>query len=225
MITIERKIFGSSQQFGEAYLLGHYLLFWLLTQKIINKIDVKYMHCSRKGCAAIGLLLMIGIVVWFAGAAAAEGFTSGKTHTVDLPLNTSYHCQNFCGPGARCAMTGQQCFTDIDCPGCRPLKAVVMPDNDSGKSVPGMAPGYSSLTGNVFDTFKRLDTDSDAPPAKMQYDGTLDVYSPGSAAAVSQSLFKRRFTPPDDLEYMPKYPTRRSFTNDFVINGPLPANY
>lgn len=49
-----------------------------------------------------------------------ECFESQKTsHTVDLPLNTSYTCQNFCGPTARCAITGHQCSIDAACPGCQ----------------------------------------------------------------------------------------------------------
>jgi hypothetical protein len=41
---------------------------------------------------------------------------------VNLPLTDTYSCQNFCGPTARCSVTGQQCSADIDCPGCNPYK-------------------------------------------------------------------------------------------------------
>ena len=49
-----------------------------------------------------------------------ECFANNTSHTVNLPLNDVTSCRNFCGPTARCAITGQQCFTDIDCPGCQP---------------------------------------------------------------------------------------------------------
>ena len=49
-----------------------------------------------------------------------ECFETSKTsHTVNLPLNTTTTCQNFCGPTARCAITGHQCSSDADCPGCK----------------------------------------------------------------------------------------------------------
>ena len=88
-----------------------------------------------------------------------ECFTSGTvsdktTHTVDLPLNTTYSCQNFCGPTSRCAITGQQCFTDFDCPGCQPYvppltdneKKNIKGNDDAGKLTVGTTPTYSVLT-------------------------------------------------------------------------------
>lgn len=44
----------------------------------------------------------------------------GNTHTVDLPINTNYSCQNICGPPGRCYITGEDCVSDIDCYGCKP---------------------------------------------------------------------------------------------------------
>jgi hypothetical protein len=43
-------------------------------------------------------------------------------HTVNLPLNTTISCKNFCGPKAQCAITREQCTTDIDCFGCTPIQ-------------------------------------------------------------------------------------------------------
>ena len=60
-----------------------------------------------------------------------ECFTSGivesssTSHSVDLPLTTKYSCKNFCGPNARCSITGQQCMADIDCPGCQPYSSSI----------------------------------------------------------------------------------------------------
>jgi hypothetical protein len=44
----------------------------------------------------------------------------GTSHTVNLPINTTYECENKCMPPARCSITGQQCSSDIDCCGCNP---------------------------------------------------------------------------------------------------------
>ena len=44
----------------------------------------------------------------------------GTNHTVNLPINTTFECENKCMPPARCSITGQQCSSDIDCCGCNP---------------------------------------------------------------------------------------------------------
>ena len=44
----------------------------------------------------------------------------GTSHTVNLPINTTFECENKCMPPARCSITGQQCQADIDCCGCNP---------------------------------------------------------------------------------------------------------
>ena len=42
------------------------------------------------------------------------------SHTVNLPINDPVSCKNFCGPNAKCLLTGEQCTSDIDCQGCVP---------------------------------------------------------------------------------------------------------
>ena len=44
----------------------------------------------------------------------------GTSHTVNLPINTTFECENKCMPPARCSITGEQCNSDIDCCGCNP---------------------------------------------------------------------------------------------------------
>ena len=68
----------------------------------------------------------------YEGFNATEG--NDTTHTVNLPLNTTSSCSNFCGPTARCSMTGQQCTSDIECPGCQPN--VSQPQNQYTPNVP-----------------------------------------------------------------------------------------
>jgi hypothetical protein len=101
-------------------------------------------------------------------------YTSGATsHSVDLPLTTSYSCKNFCGPNARCSITGQQCFADIDCPGCQPYSPPLKRetncgppgDNDAGKLTWGQTPNYSPLTSGYGTQETVITSDMNARPA------------------------------------------------------------
>ena len=117
----------------------------------------------------ICLFLFIGILKWFnylvKNNYITECFTQMQpivegpqtTHTVSLPLTTTQSCTNFCGPPARCAITGQQCFADIDCPGCQPIlpnsrkknTTNVPGQNDAGKLTLGVTPQFSKLTTDI----------------------------------------------------------------------------
>jgi hypothetical protein len=76
------------------------------------------------------------------------------SHTVNLPLTDTLSCKNFCGPQAQCAITREQCTSDIDCYGCnpgpKPLDACrtqdVEPYDDAGKLGQNMGLQYSPLT-------------------------------------------------------------------------------
>ena len=79
------------------------------------------MYKNNTLLAIITLILFIGIFYWidllsnngYIVYKLKEGFenvikeSKDTTHTVSLPLNTTYTCQNFCGPTARCSKTGQ----------------------------------------------------------------------------------------------------------------------
>jgi hypothetical protein len=80
------------------------------------------------------------------------------SHTVNLPINDPVSCKNFCGPNAKCLLTGEQCTSDIDCYGCNPdlskLKnpqsacttEEVMPYDNAGKLGQNLGLQYSPLT-------------------------------------------------------------------------------
>jgi hypothetical protein len=76
------------------------------------------------------------------------------SHTVDMPLNTTYGCKNFCGPQAQCAITRAQCTADIDCYGCDPgptrtfpkEESAAEPYDDAGKLGINQSLQYSYLT-------------------------------------------------------------------------------
>lgn len=166
------------------------------------------------------------VVECFTSNPIQEG--SNTSHTVNLPLNTTYSCKNFCGPTARCAITGQQCFTDIDCPGCQPYSpplpksnnSNVPGDNDAGKLTLGVTPQYSPLTSG-FGTQERIITDDMyAQPPKANFG--VDEW--GESFNQTQELFNRRYKP-NQLLYMPNYQPQYSLTGEFIGDGPLPANH
>jgi hypothetical protein len=159
-----------------------------------------------------------------------ECFESGPSseatsHSVDLPLTTQYSCKNFCGPTARCSITGQQCTADIDCPGCQPYSpplpktANIPGDNDAGKLTIGMTPQYSSLTSG-YGTRERIVTNNlYAKPAEADFgvNTWVDQYEQ------EKGLFDKRYKP-NQLPYMPDYPKRYSLTGQFIEDGPFASN-
>jgi hypothetical protein len=191
--------------------------------------------------AVISFILLVSVFKWIdyltENKYIVEGFqqlnnekTSEKTsHTVDLPLTTTYSCQNFCGPTARCSITGQQCFTDIDCPGCQPYVPPlsdnqkkmdkIVGNNDAGKLTVGTTPTYSVLTTDMGTRAKMLMNKkfAKAPSAEYGINVWRDDFNEG------EKLFDKRYKP-GKLEYMPNYPQRYSLTGEFIEEGPLASN-
>lgn len=158
-----------------------------------------------------------------------ECFTNNSsTHNVDMPLTTEYSCQNFCGPTARCAITGQQCFADTDCPGCQPPESsgstnktdCVPGDNASGKLTVGVTPQYSPLTSGYGTNEKIITKDMNGKPAQPNF----GVNTWRKKFDESLGLFNQRYQLKNS-EFMPKYPPMYSITGEFLGDGPLPSNY
>jgi hypothetical protein len=154
--------------------------------------------------------------------------SSLTSHTVSLPLTTTYSCKNFCGPTARCAISGQQCLADIDCPGCQPnippessnrLDNPVPGNNDAGKLTWGVTPQYSTLTTDIGTQAKIINRNKLEQSPKANFVINVWRYS----ADQGQKLFDQRYKP-SGLQYMPNYPTRYSLTGDFIEDGPLASN-
>jgi|LauGreDrversion2_2_1035103.scaffolds.fasta_scaffold01315_2 hypothetical protein len=148
------------------------------------------------------------------------------SHTVNLPLTTTYTCKNFCGPTARCAITGQQCFTDIDCPGCQPYvpplsssSRCIPGDNDAGKLTMSQTPQYSTLTTDIGTRAKLITSNKFSQPAMANFG--LNTWR--TAYDESDKLFNKRYKP-NQLQYMPNYDKRYSLTGEFIDDGPLPSN-
>lgn len=156
-----------------------------------------------------------------------EHFTSGTSDSVDLPLTTTYSCKNFCGPTARCAITGQQCFTDIDCPGCQKVippvtmenTRAIPGDNDAGKLTWGVTPQYSPLTSGYGTRERVVTEDLYEKPAQANF----GVNTWRSVFDQEQELFNKRYKP-SGLTFMPSYPEMYSLSGEFTTDGPLPAN-
>jgi hypothetical protein len=168
------------------------------------------------------------IVECFGTQIVNEDITGGTTsHTVDLPLTTTYSCKNFCGPTSRCSMTGQQCFTDIDCPGCQPYSPPLPPssdcipgNDDAGKLTWGVTPQYSPLT-NGYGTKELIVTNNVYSKPSMANFG-VDVWK--ASFDEGKSLFDKRYVPPNTVPNMPNYPERYSLSGEFIENGPFSSN-
>ena len=152
------------------------------------------------------------------------------THTVDLPLNTTYSCKNFCAPAtARCAITGQQCMADIDCCGCNPgdpdIKSKSTPnvpgENDAGKLTWGVTPTYSTLTTDIGTQAKLFTSNKKKLEPPPQASFGVNTWS--SAVNNGEKLFDKRYKPVG-LKDMPNYDKRYSATGKFKDDGPLASN-
>jgi hypothetical protein len=154
-----------------------------------------------------------------------QGSNNTTSQTVDLPLNTTTSCSNFCSPTSRCAVTGQQCLSDMDCPGCQPNEPAssnsdcVPGNDDAGKLTAGTTPTYSILTTDIGTKATTFTRNKFAKPASPNYGVNIWM----SKFKEENSMFKQRYTPAG-LQYMPSYPERYSLTGDFVEDGPLPSN-
>jgi len=147
------------------------------------------------------------------------------TQTVNMPLTSTTSCQNFCGPNSRCAITGQQCMSDLDCSGCQPSGpvpssasgATVPPNDDAGKLTVGVTPTYSPLTSGFGTHATEIQPGSYVRPAQPNF-GTNTwkaMFQQGEA------LFNQRYAIPD---LPPVFPKRYSLTGDFEEDGPFPSN-
>lgn len=199
--------------------------------------------------AFITIILIIGIMQWahylIENKFIIECFTSydnssadkgdpDTSHTVNLPINTTFQCSNMCGPLSRCSKTGEQCTSDIDCYGCKPIIVDTEPEyvkenaanlrgnNGAGKLTDGQTPTYSPLTTDIGTKAKFVNGDPNNRFTKApQYNFGVDLWS--SYYNAGMDIFNDRYEP-KDLEFLPTYPKRYNLSGVFVDNGPLASN-
>ena len=204
--------------------------------RLHNNININYKNTIL---AIFTIILLFFIFYWidvlsnngYIILKLKEGFVNvireskDTSHTVNLPINTNYTCQNFCGPTARCSITGQQCAADIDCPGCMPyvpgIKNEITPDvpgdNDAGKLTTGVTPTYSPLT-STYQSFKRVGDDNEKPAQ-----ANFGVNTWTSKFDMGTNFYNERYKP-NGLQFMPTYPDTYTTTGQFKTDGPLAAN-
>jgi len=154
--------------------------------------------------------------------------TSDTSHTVNLPINTTYSCQNMCGPLARCSKTGEQCTSDIDCYGCQPEfvetpnnKTDIGGQNDAGKITNGYNPTYSILTTDIGTQAKLYNKGVNLQPPSY-FKGVNQWTKPFKAG---MQLYDKKYNPSIEiLPFLPKYPNRPTLSGEFIDNGPLASN-
>ena len=158
-----------------------------------------------------------------------------NTHSVDL-VNGKYSCSNFCGPNAQCAITREQCSSDVDCKGCqRPISAPskcltnsgVKPLDDAGKMTLSQTPQYSSLTTDIG-TFATSISGKpgyldDSPPAMYQ---GFDKWTKAFNYGLKLSNDKLTYADSDTVDtlILPKYPVTKTATGLFYDMGPNASN-
>jgi hypothetical protein len=179
----------------------------------------------------ISIMWLLLFVIWIISINySKEGFnTQDYSHTVDMPINNIYSCDNFCGPKSQCAITRDQCTADIDCDGCTPPNPNkqpapdVEPYEDSGKLSSNQGLHYSSLTNGFGSTFEPV---FKQVSVKRPYEG-LDIWTQSFNAGLKLYNNKRMYNHGPSEEQMielPTYPTTVTTTGLFYNTGPTPSN-
>jgi hypothetical protein len=152
---------------------------------------------------------------------------STTSHSVDLPLNNPNSCTNFCGPNSKCAITNEQCSSDVDCNGCSNISVKKKPstqfpiprgENAAGKLTFSSTPQYSSLTAG-YGTQEKIISKNIKPPT-----ANYGVNSWGAGLENTRTFFNKKYKPSNNLLYMPTYKKRYSLTGSFIDDGPLASN-
>ena len=204
--------------------------------------------------AIISVALIFGIFYWFHYliinnyVGVKEGFdpnaqiiqdknTPETSHTVDVPLTTTFSCKNKCGPQSQCSITREQCTSDVDCYGCQPVLDEpqkytynVRGQNDAGRLTYNATPRYSTLTtdiGTQAAFFKKPNGKSSefnkVPQVYYGEDTWMQSFNE-EEKIVDEEIAYKYSAEPAKYRYLPTYPTRPSVTGAFADNGPLASN-
>lgn len=159
------------------------------------------------------------------------------THTVNLPINDPVSCRNFCGPNAKCVLTGEQCSADIDCQGCKPIEKPrsecitkdVKPYESSGKLTQNIGLHYSPL---INENNRDYDYLSDEMKTIVKPYMGKDMWTKSFNEGLK--LYNKKREAADKYGYKldfgytdanaPKYPMSISATGEFYETTPPSSN-
>jgi hypothetical protein len=231
------------------YTIGCLLLFWLIIHW--SKYIIRAKGCLREGLTDFEQYSQ-KIVPYPRDAVINFNDANSPlySHNVNLPINDPVSCKNFCGPQSQCAITREQCSSDIDCYGCnpgpKPLSNCetkdVEPYDDAGKLGQNQGLQYSPLTtgyNNHNVNFSEIYPGSKNAQIKKPYQGAnsweksfnqgLSFYNQKResadkySAGLSQAI-PIAFQNNDPESLTPKYPTTISATGMFYETTPPAAN-
>lgn len=162
-----------------------------------------------------------------------EGYDTNNptyTHRVDLPINSVYTCKNMCG-NSRCYITGHQCTSDIDCPGCDPDEPPrknkqtkeVPGNNESGKLTFSQAPRYSELTSDIGTTSAIINNNKFGKVAQANFGSDTWSSQSNQDREMHDSKYNKN-SKKGNLKFTPNYPPRYSVLGDYIDDGPLASN-
>jgi hypothetical protein len=199
------------------------------------------MNYSKKwGCIILFLILILILFLFlffskglYYSVSKKDGFSSftydsnspKNSHNVDV-VNNYYSCSNFCGPNSQCAITKEQCTSDVDCQGCQPpvlpkdsTNTDVKPLDDAGKLTWGQTPQYSTLTSDIGFRATSLKNQEELVRPYEGYDKWTKSFNYGLALSN-----KKLASDYEGNMSIPVYPVTRTVTGLFYDMGPTAAN-
>lgn len=152
------------------------------------------------------------------------------SHTVNLPINDPVSCKNFCGPQSQCAITREQCTSDVDCQGCNPgpkqqtecITKDVDPYDELGhnNNFSELYPGSKDV--QIMKPYLGIDLWTNSFNKGLELYNkkreTSEKYSEGVSNAIPTASNNT------SLRFAPKYPLTYSATGQFYETTPLASN-
>jgi hypothetical protein len=200
-------------------------------------------------CISLFSSLVVGLILYnyliMSSSNLKEGFDPNElltydtnspklSHSVDV-VNERYSCSNFCGPKAQCALTREQCSSDIDCKGCQPIiseppkyltTTEVKPLDDAGNLTFSQTPQYSSLTtdiGTFASYVKTGSLDNEVPTPYQGVDTWTKSFNYGLKLADDKLTYD--YSPAqEEYRILPTYPITKTATGLFYDTGPTASN-
>lgn len=189
----------------------------------------------------ISCILLVALFQWIDYHAFCEPMTNDErpssvnyddfdSRTVDMPINNPFSCSNFCGPKSTCAITGEQCATDNDCPGCKP--PAKQQSQCETEDVPGYEASGPLAMSNVernpgyYKNYAEVYPNSKDAELTNAYSGD-NKWARAFNFGLGLYNKKREFNngvDEDERAFVPQYPTTTTATGLFYSTGPPASN-